>query len=293
MIELDSDKWSRKYDECMGCRSISLPHEAHGLCRSCYKRYYNTVADYDKQKFICEYCGELFYNSYMLAEEHKLRFCSKSCATKSRRKFGNKTQLEQAIIKEIKSSGRYLTKDDVLKKLNISSKTLSKLRISIITLNNKCGMRKPKSVFEYKVGCILKDIFPDLLFEKSFECLRSSKGYLLHFDFYSPSNKLAIEADGAQHKGQKYYYKDIGSLIVNDKIKEVWCKNNNICLIRIDYTRCVNKSYIIQSLKPFLEKNGWDNQQRSLATGTFNDQSFDVGSSESKRGRPFVGFDMI
>jgi hypothetical protein len=35
------------------------------------------------------------------------------------------------------------------------------------------------------------------------------------------------------------------------------------------------------------------NPERILETGTCNGQSFDVGSSESKRGRPLVGFDMI
>ena len=286
MIELKKN-WSINYNSCLICGNSDKPHVAHGMCVYCYKNWYNNSTKYPKQLFVCEYCGKEFYNSYMLKKGYELRFCSKSCATKSRRKFGNKTQLENAICREIKLSNRYLTIGDILSKLRISSKTLSKYRISILALNKKCSMKKPKSMFEYKVGCILKDIFSDLIFEHSFEDLKSDKGYLLYFDFYSPANNLLIEADGLQHRGQRYYNKNIGNLIRNDELKNKWCKDNNIYLIRIKYTRIVDRQYVIQSLKPFFD-NKMDEiiSSEALKKERSTISAWHVDSSESKRGRP-------
>lgn len=56
----------------------------------------------------------------------------------------------------------------------------------------------------------------------------------LPFDFYLPEKKICIEYDGKQHfdKNSRYYSK---TLIDNDNIKNLYCKNNNIKLIRIPY----------------------------------------------------------
>lgn len=33
-----TNKWSRKYDNCIECKTTKLKHEAYGLCRKCYSR---------------------------------------------------------------------------------------------------------------------------------------------------------------------------------------------------------------------------------------------------------------
>ena len=33
--------WSRKYSECVQCKTIKVPHKAKGLCCSCYDRKVN------------------------------------------------------------------------------------------------------------------------------------------------------------------------------------------------------------------------------------------------------------
>jgi len=60
----------------------------------------------------------------------------------------------------------------------------------------------------------------------------------LPFDFYLPEYNICIEYDGIQHfEPIKYWDGDKGFLYIknNDKIKNKYCKNNNIKLIRIKY----------------------------------------------------------
>ncbi len=266
-----SDNWSRKYNKCVNCGNNNVRHEAHGMCLNCYKQHYNMIANYNKILFVCELCNKEFYNLYPLKDGYRLRFCSKSCAGKFYRKFSNKNQLENVICKEIKIANKYLTRDEILSKLKISSKTLCKYRISTFSLNKKCKMRKPKSIFEYKTGSILQEIFPDLIFEQSFVDLKSSKGYLLRFDFYSPFNNLLIEADGLQHNIEHSYYRDRKDLILNDKLKNEWCKNNNVYLIRIIYNRSVTKNYVLKALRPFFNGTEEIISSEALKKGTFRD----------------------
>lgn len=75
------------------------------------------------------------------------------------------------------------------------------------------------------------------------------KGKLL-FDFYLKEYNIAIEVDGEQHyrpvmfsgniEKSKEQYEEIK---IRDKIKNDYCKNNNIKLIRISYKEINNKKY--------------------------------------------------
>ena len=67
----------------------------------------------------------------------------------------------------------------------------------------------------------------------------------LPFDFYIPSKNMCIEYDGEQHfmpirfsknATQEQINNDFESRKRRDKIKDNYCKNNDITLIRIPYT---------------------------------------------------------
>lgn len=66
----------------------------------------------------------------------------------------------------------------------------------------------------------------------------------LPFDFYIPSTNTCIEYDGIQHHeprdffGGKEAFKELNK---RDKIKDKYCKDNNIKLIRIKYNENTNK----------------------------------------------------
>lgn len=64
-------------------------------------------------------------------------------------------------------------------------------------------------------------------------------GYKLRFDFWIPEKGYAIEFDGKQHFCVGTYSKDekdLKEVQYRDELKNIYCKNNNIILIRIPYT---------------------------------------------------------
>lgn len=95
--------------------------------------------------------------------------------------------------------------------------------------------------------------------QKRFNNCRSNiTNYMLPFDFYLENYNTIIEVDGEGHykpvnfngiskeKSKQTYERTI----YNDKIKNKFCKDNNIKLIRIPYTEIKNNNYknIIQTI---------------------------------------------
>lgn len=74
--------------------------------------------------------------------------------------------------------------------------------------------------------------------QKKFHDCRNA--FELPFDFYIPSARTCIEFDGKQHFEPSELFgglKAFESLKINDKIKEDYCEDNYIDLIRIKYTQ--------------------------------------------------------
>ena len=110
--------------------------------------------------------------------------------------------------------------------------------------NNPCPCWKNQSKGILKIIDLLNNNNINFIQEYTFEDCLSPKGNKMKFDFYLPEEKYLIEYDGEQHfipsnfgskeqtgkerllKQQEY-----------DNIKNQWCKNNNIILIRIPYTQ--------------------------------------------------------
>ena len=60
----------------------------------------------------------------------------------------------------------------------------------------------------------------------------------LHFDFYIPKLRLAIEYDGVHHYRPINYFggiKNYNMVVKHDKLKDLFCKDNNIRLLRLSY----------------------------------------------------------
>lgn len=113
---------------------------------------------------------------------------------------------------------------------------------------------------EEKIAELLTQYNLSFIKEKTFEsCINPNSGRLLRFDFFV-DNSYLIEFDGKQHfepinfftMGQAEY----GELQSRDKLKNQWCVDNHIPLIRIPYTHL--KFLTIKDLLPqttsFLEK---------------------------------------
>lgn len=80
--------------------------------------------------------------------------------------------------------------------------------------------------------------------EKRFDDCLSNKNIKLRFDFYLPDYNMCIEYDGKQHyEPIKYFGGEtiFQRTIINDKVKNKYCNDNKIKLIRIPY---FEKNYI-------------------------------------------------
>lgn len=98
--------------------------------------------------------------------------------------------------------------------------------------------RKSKpSVGEKRVVKYLRKSHIDFKREYTFEGLKNPQtGYPLFFDFYCKKLNLAIEVDGSQHfrpkNGDEKAFK---SQVNRDRVKNRFCKKNNISLCRLTY----------------------------------------------------------
>lgn len=93
----------------------------------------------------------------------------------------------------------------------------------------------------------------EILFEPQYKFTNCKNKKMLPFDFYLPEYNTCIEYDGIQHfepveifGGEKYLLKQRE----NDNIKNEFCKNNNITLLRIKYN--LN---IVEELNNFFVNN--------------------------------------
>lgn len=109
----------------------------------------------------------------------------------------------------------------------------------LISGNTKsCGCMRNQSYGEQAIKDIL--ISNHIDFIQEYRPPKEELTFAGRFDFFIPSLNLMIEYDGIQHFKQgsgKYDYLEKFNLTKqHDEIKNIWCKEHNIQLIRIPYT---------------------------------------------------------
>lgn len=126
-------------------------------------------------------------------------------------------------------------------------------------ITNKSGCKKCKdSIGEKKISKILNKYNIHYSREHGFEDCKNI--YPLRFDFYIPSMRICIEFDGIQHfepveifGGEESFRK----LKQNDLIKNEYCEDNYIDLIRIKYDQVDNiENILYNSLKYHIKRLG-------------------------------------
>lgn len=120
-----------------------------------------------------------------------------------------------------------------------------------------CWRIKNRSRGESIISGFLLDNKIDFISEYSNEECKNKR--LLKFDFYIPSKNIIIEFDGQQHFIPYDHFGGNFSkekLYLNDTIKNKFCDDNKIRLIRIKYTN--NKQKILDILKKFLIDENYD-----------------------------------
>ena len=99
------------------------------------------------------------------------------------------------------------------------------------------------------------------------DCVNPQTKAKLKFDFYLPDYNMCIEYDGEQHyKGWRKSQNaktSLEQIQFRDAIKNQYCSNNHIHLVRIPYTDfCkINQEYITRILEEYGSKNHISNRE--------------------------------
>lgn len=120
-------------------------------------------------------------------------------------------------------------------------------------LAQSCGCTKSRG--EEAIVKILQQNSLPFEREKGFDNFRyKDTGFQAKFDFYV-DNKYLIEYDGKQHFGIGGWNDEQNFKIIHnhDQIKNTWCKDNNIPLIRIPYT-VKPEDIVLEMLQPNTSK---------------------------------------
>lgn len=193
----------------------------------------------EKSKFRHKVCG---YEYDQMVYSHLLGSGCPKCA-------GNAKHTKQSVQEKSNLIHNYEYK---ILSDPIGSK--SKLRILHLSCGNEfsqvlsdhlsgCGcINCATSKGEKKIEKILKDLRIDFIKQKTFEGCRFKNR--LKFDFYIPEKNTCIEFDGEHHfKSIRYFggKKAFEMQKIKDQIKNDFCKNNNIKLIRFRFDEDPNR----------------------------------------------------
>jgi len=114
---------------------------------------------------------------------------------------------------------------------------------------NECYECSHYSKGEFRIKKYLQDNNINFIKEKTFNDCLSENNNRLRFDFYIPNLNIIIEYDGIQHFIPVKRFGGIKGLEQNqlrDKIKNEYCKLNNIKLLRICYKDRKNIELILK-----------------------------------------------
>lgn len=132
---------------------------------------------------------------------------------------------------------------------------------SLVSGNTKsCGHHI--SLQEDSIAKILDELKIEYIKQKTFlNCVNPKTNFLLKFDFYLPKYNLCIQYDGEQHFHPVNFFggeQAFKETVFRDNLKNQYCKNNNIKLIRISYKEQdnINKIFIKNLLERYGENSG-------------------------------------
>lgn len=111
----------------------------------------------------------------------------------------------------------------------------------------KCPICGTKSLGEINIIHYLNEHNIEYKYQKTFKDCKYIKP--LHFDFYLPKYNMCIEYDGIQHykpidfanKGEDWAEEMFNKNLMKDTIKDQYCKDNGITLVRIPYFKNVEE----------------------------------------------------
>jgi Zn finger protein HypA/HybF involved in hydrogenase expression len=199
------------------------------------------INDYTPVKIICKTHGEFeqtpnthLSGSGCIICSGRYRYSNEDFINKSISIHGNR--YDYSLVDYHNSHKKVIIK--CIKHGNFTQKPNSHL------LGRGCPSCK-ESKGEILISNFLNENNIDYIRQKTFDGCKSKS--LLFFDFYIPNINLCIEYDGEFHYRPIFGEKYLKDTIFRDNIKNIFCKQNNIELIRIKYTEFSNIENILKN----------------------------------------------
>lgn len=211
--------------------------------------------------FQCPECGENFKSAIRCITQGDTKRCKKCSAQyKSQRmknnSYGSKNSKNLVGLKF--GEWTVISKTDerqnghVLWECQCSCGKIYKVITPNLTqkISTRCiECSKQNSRGNKRISEILKNLNISFETEKAFEgCKKKNK---LRFDFYLPDYNTCIEYDGEQHFQEVEIFRNkLQDNINRDNIKNQYCEDNGIKLIRIPYWdyKKINENYLLEKL---------------------------------------------
>lgn len=258
--EVSLDNHINKKSKCPKCKGFGFTKEEKiNQANKIHNNEYdysliidNNLKAIQKVKIKHKICNNVFYNTW---DNHvnKKQGCPK-CASYGRKKHTLESIKEKiSLLNNIEYEYDWDSYKSYYEKIKIKCPKHDWFEQQIS--NHLMGQKCPKcirSIGEEKIENILKEKQIIFINQKKFDdCINPQTGYKLKFDFYIPSINLCIEYDGELHyKSVKYFGGDktLEKHMFLDNIKNEYCKNNNINIIRISYIDINNINNILNIL---------------------------------------------
>ena len=183
----------------------------------------------------CDCGNQIIVSSHSLTSGNTqscgcLAFESHNFSDLTGQKFGKLTAIKKVKVYNKTNSAQWLCKCDCGKEKIVSASCLRSGD------TQSCGCLVSKG--EDKILKLLIDNNIKYVQQKTFDTCRFNNGYLAKFDFYI-NDSFLLEFDGIQHftplKSGWATEESVLAVQERDKIKNEWCRNNNIPLKRIPY----------------------------------------------------------
>ena len=196
-----------------------------------------------KMNVSCLKCNHSFSLTFASIKKsvHKCQFCHKAEMLKKTKEVLN------SIGYELLSEEYITNKHKLIIKCN-QGHIFEASRDSVIC-GNECPYCKNQSKGERKILDFLEKHNIEYVQQKTFSQLKFKRS--LRFDFFLPQQNIVIEFDGVQHFEPVKLFggeENFEYVKIKDELKNNFCKQNNIKIIRIAYFDYKNIDEILKSL---------------------------------------------
>ena len=206
---------------------------------------YKSGKKYRQGVFICPYCNNNFITQFRNIKNGQVKSCG---CIKTGNHIKNIIGQQFGLLTVIKDTGKrdnnrevvWLCKCRCGKEKEVATRHLGKDIFS-------WGCHSNISKGEQKIKNFLNKNDVKYKKKKTFDNCRNHKtNHLLYFYFYLPDYNCCIEYDGIQHfKETNFHHDTLQERMNRDNIKNQYCKDNNINLIRISYKQYNNIEKIL------------------------------------------------